>query len=378
LRFAFRRVSRPLSRARRAWRARLIIAALGGAILAGTAAILGVAQAQPVTIAIDGEAYPTRTRATTVAETLRDVGVVISAGDQIAPPPHTLIQRDMIIRVERAHAVRLVIDGRARVVYTALTQPAAILTEANVTVRDPDRVVIDGTETTIDALARWTVPVSTISIRHAFRLGIDDGMRGYTIQTTAETVGAALFDAGITLYLADRVTPALDTPLPLPNQGRVQIERAIPIQIAADGATTRTRVVGGSVGAALAEAGIALVGLDTVTPPEDAPLTDQLLIRVVRVREELQTRLVTLPFATIYQPDAARAAGERAILDAGRVGMGRAHVRVRYEDGLIAAQVAEQLETIRAPQDRVIAYGVDDAPAVRPSAPMGALEGVIP
>ncbi len=341
----------------------MLAGVVSGALMAGAAALLALAQSKPLTVAINGEAYPARTRAATVGDVLRELAVVVGDGDQIAPAPGSPITSDMIIRVERARAVRLIVDGRAQIVQTALSHPAEILDRARVSVAPNDRIVLDGTLADVDMLARWPVPVGVIQVRHAIRLPIDDAGRRSSIETTADTVGDALFAAGITLYLADVVTPGLNTPIPLTDGVRVRIERATPVQIAADGVQTRTRVAGVTVGDALADAGIALVGLDRVSPAEAVRLNADMSIRVVRVREEIGMRIVDVPFATLYEPDTARAAGERYTAVEGQLGIGRVQIRVRYEDGIAVSERVEVTTLLLPPQDRLIRYGVyaDDA-----------------
>jgi len=71
---------------------------------------------------------------------------------------------------------------------------------------------------------------------------------------------------------------------------RVYIERSLPVSIGADGQTLRTRTQRSTVGEALAQEGVALVGQDYSLPAPDTPLSTDMAIRVVRVREEIKNR----------------------------------------------------------------------------------------
>ena len=88
-------------------------------------------------------------------------------------------------------------------------------------------------------------------------------------------VAEALLAQDISLYLGDRVTPSLGSRV-LPDM-RVYIERSLPVSIGADGQTLRTRTQRPTVGEALAQEGIALVGQDYSLPAPDTPLSAGLL-----------------------------------------------------------------------------------------------------
>ena len=83
------------------------------------------------------------------------------------------------------------------------------------------------------------------------------------LRTHQDTVGALLLDAGLTLYPEDRVTPsALDTPLE--PELVVQVERACPVVISADGHTVLFRTHATSVEQVLLEAHVSLGPHDEV------------------------------------------------------------------------------------------------------------------
>jgi len=77
-----------------------------------------------------------------------------------------------------------------------------------------------------------------------------------TLHTTAATIGEALREAGMTVYLADKVSPDLGTPA---NDGQVvSLEPAVPLTILADGRHLHTRTHRKTVAEALAEVGVPL------------------------------------------------------------------------------------------------------------------------
>lgn len=356
LRYMLRRSKSP--RPRR-WRALMLGGLIGAAI--GGAALLSWTQSKPVTIIVDGNAHPARTRAETVGDMLRELNIGVTPSDRVTPELAAPIAADMIVRVERARAVALTVDGTLRSIWTPDTNPADILSAAGVALDSGDRVILDGTHSRLEDLSRWPVPVAAIQVRHAVSLQVDDDGALQTIQTTADTIGEALFEAGITLYLADRVTPPLSSRIPADTDSlMVRIRRAIPLTISVDGRQVQARIrplANVTVADALADAGIALIGLDMVVPDESTPITPGMNIRVIRVRDEIQIEQRQVPFATRYQATSALPIGERLLRREGEPGVQSVRWRIRYEDDVIAAQTLESVTLLRAPVDRLVLYG---------------------
>jgi uncharacterized protein YabE (DUF348 family) len=275
----------------------------------------------------------------------------------VSPALDTPLTAEMVVRVERARNVFLTVDGATTPLWTPLTNPADILASAGVRVGAGDRVVIDGTTTHIDQLAQWPVPASAIDVRHAVTLRIHDEGSERTIQTTSATVGEALFDAGITLYLTDTSTPDLNTGLT--HNLDVTITRARPVEIFADGATIETRSRGNTVAAALVDAGVTLVGMDYAIPAESTPLRPGMTIRVIRVREDVEAQQQPLDFETVYQADSTLELDTQAVTQQGQPGIQETRIRVRYENGIAVARSSEETVIVQAPVNRVIGYGTN-------------------
>jgi len=250
-----------------------------------------------VTVVADGQARQFETHSDTVAGLLKLANVSLNDGDRVLPAADSTLEADMMVRVDRARSVFVTVDGQTTPLWTPLTNPADILASAGVNLTPTDRILIDGTASSIDQLAQWPVPVSAIEVRHAITIRIHDAGSTRAIQTTSSTIGEALFEAGITLYLTDSTTPDLNTPLT--HSIDVTIMRAQPIEILADGSTINTRTRGSTVADAVSDAGVALVGMDYAIPAESTPLQPRISIRVIRVHEEIEATQQPLPFNTV-------------------------------------------------------------------------------
>jgi uncharacterized protein YabE (DUF348 family) len=310
-----------------------------------------------VTLVIGTAEYPITSSARTVQDLLQETGVTLSQGDEIAPPLNTPLINSMIIRITPAHDVILTVDGQIQFLRTTKTNPAEILNEVSLSLNPTDIILIDGTQVHIDDLAVWTLPVRRLDIRRAASISVHDNGVTSAVQSTELTVGDALFAAGVTLYLSDVVSPALNTPLV--DGLEVVIQRAVPVTIVADGVTLETRTHGTTVADALAQAGVILVGLDYTIPSEDSALQPGTRVRVIRVTEEVLTQQETLTFDTIFQADSTLELDQQNVTQVGQAGLRQISTRVRYENGAEISRTVEADTIVREPVNGVISYGTN-------------------
>jgi uncharacterized protein YabE (DUF348 family) len=333
----------------------VLLAVIG--VIAFVLLVANLLQTTPVTVVLDGEAAQYDTRALTVADLVDDLGIALGAYDQIDPAPENRVEAGLVLHINRARAISLTVDGFTTALWTPLTNPAEILQSADIRVSDQDRILIDGTQVNATELSRWSLPVTRLSVRHALPLHINDMEGRQTIQTTGETVGDAMFEAGIPLFLADSVSIDLNTPITANLE--VEIQRAFPVTITIDGATIETRTQGETIADALADAGVALMGLDHTVPHEDDLLQPDINVRVVRVKEEVMTETQPIPVETVYQADSTLELDHQFVVQEGQSGLQRTITRVRYEDGVEVSRTTDDVAIIRPLMNRVIAYGTN-------------------
>ena len=353
---------RPAKPAQTLWPLSILLL-LGGmvfliVVLAGILLVLPFFNAEKnVTVIVNGQATATRTGAGSVAALLSDLKIPVHEGDSVSPTLTSPITDNLTVQITRARSVTLTIDGQSQVYRTQLANPAAILESLGVMVGRSDQLVVDGSPADPARLADWPVPVTQISLRRTLPVEVVDGSQTIQLQTTSQTVGEALFDAGITLYVADEVMPDLNAPVSAGMQ--VVIERAQPLYIIADGTTVETRARGSVVADALVEAGIALVGQDYTIPDEQTPLLPGMRIRVIRVTDEIVTEEETQPFETVMQADANLELDQRQEIQIGQERVVRTSIRVRYENGIEISREPVESVVVQEGRDRVIAYGTN-------------------
>lgn len=181
----------------------------------------------------------------------------------------------------------------------------------------------------------------------------EDGLATSTT-SAASTIGEALTQKGIVLGRGDYVFP--DRASPLTAGTHIYIYHANDVSLVVDGQTAQTRTRQATVAGLLSEAGITLAPDDRVEPPPDTPLTKDTTVRVVRVREGIDTVEETIPRETVYQDDPYMDQGEYTVLEPGADGLIRRSYRVMYEDGQeMARELLDESET--PSQTEVVARG---------------------
>jgi len=310
-----------------------------------------------ITLAMGSEVQTIQTSATTIADLLDEEAIELGSNDAISHQSIDPIIDGMTVTINRARDVTLMINGIQQTVQTPFEYPLDILDTAGVTLSASDEIWVDGTRATLETLPMWTVPVTTIEIRQAITLTImDDGIETI-ISTTADTIGDALFDEGITLYLSDIISPPADTAITQDMQ--ISIDRAMPIQLIVDGVTVEARTNVSTVDDVLTEMNAPLFGLDYAVPAGDTPVTENMTIEIIRVTEEIVTSTESIPYDVIYQADASMNLDQRATTQTGQNGTQETHTRIRYENGIEVSRSVDTTEQTVSPLNEIISYGTN-------------------
>jgi uncharacterized protein YabE (DUF348 family) len=327
---------------------------LPASLVAAGLLLAGLYFSRPVTIWVDGAALRVRGPLVRVGDALRQAGVGVSPDDRLSPTANQLIPASGAIVLERARPVSIWTDGLPLTFNSPERIPANLLARVDIRLFPGDQLLVNGR--TIDALQ--ALPRSDrlyLQFRPARALNVVVNGAEQAMYSPAETLGEALWASGWALQPGDRVSQALDTPL---SDGlRVEIMRAQRVRIQVERQEVVTRTAAGTVGGALAEAGLALQGLDFSQPAESSPLPADGNIRVTRVREELVFKQTTVPFKSTYSADPNLELDQRSVLVPGKLGVKVSRERVRLEDGKEVSRQAEGEWVASEPQDQVLGYG---------------------
>jgi uncharacterized protein YabE (DUF348 family) len=245
-------------------------------------------------------------------------------------------------------------SGKSYAVAAAPSSPSELFVRAGLILGPNDIALFNGMPARLDEALPDPLRGS-LQLRRAVTITLQtpDGTR--TIQSTAWTVGEALQEAGLALNASDRVEPPADTPLTTPIT--VSYAPASRITIHLKDGSLEVRSAAASVGEALAEAGIPVVGLDYSQPAVDQPLPADGQVRVVHVSEALVLAQKPIAFENEFQASAEVPIDQQQVLNPGQTGLSVSRVRIRYEDGQEIARQTESETLVRPPQNRVVGYG---------------------
>ena len=238
--------------------------------------------------------------------------------------------------------------------------PAALLNQAGITLNPRDRILLNGLP--ISPGQPITTYPATLQIRGATSLTITTPEGEKQIQSSAFTIGEALQEASIWLRAGDKVTLPLNFPIRRAENGEVStspvsILPSSDLAIRSSGITTQILSSAQTVGEALVEAGIPLIGLDYSLPAENEPLPADGQIRVVRVTESMQLTQKPIPFESELQASADVPLDQTQILQPGQPGLTVQRIRIRYEDGQEISRIIEDETLVRPPETRLMGYG---------------------
>ncbi|MDD2920930.1 MAG: G5 domain-containing protein [Anaerolineales bacterium] len=248
-----------------------------------------------------------------------------------------------------------IIDGEnIRALQTSERAPLALLAQAGIAPQPNDRVLFNGRAFPIDQ-ALPNAKTIQLQLRRAVTLTLVTPQGQEDFQTSALTVGEALSEVGLNLAKNDLLDPPAETPIT--QSLTVTYSPARALTILADGKIINAYSSARTVGGALTEAGIPLVGADSSSPSENDALPTDGKISVVRIYETTSVALETIPFTTERIEDANIPFGQEEIIQAGVNGTAMIRTRIRYEDGKEASRATENKTVMREPQKQIVKGG---------------------
>ena len=231
---------------------------------------------------------------------------------------------------------------------------ATLLAQAGITLDPKDRVLFNGLP------GFFEEPITEypliLQIRRAVPVTISTPDEQQQFRSSAFTVGEALQEAGIQVSVSDKIDPPLNFSIsnsPL----TIYYSPSRDLIITASGKPLQVRSSAQTVGEALAEAGIPLIGLDYSLPDQNEVLPSDGQVQVVRVSESVVLAQKPIPFENELQASADVPLDQTQILQPGENGLAVRRVRIRYEDGEEISRVTEDETMVRPPKTRILAYG---------------------
>ena len=362
-----------------------VFAVLAGAGLLAALAWGYMATATHVTVAVDGMTASVLTHQSVVSDLLAEMELELAPEDRLAPAASTPLSPGLAIAIRHARPVLVHVDGRSHPVLTHATTVGAVLSEAGVAAGKHDPINLESASATfetvlpeVDIIKKRNFPglpnvypwrgarldPLLIDLQRAVPLQVrtrrSDGsgdQEQATIWTTSTTVGEALKQEGLVIYEGDLVQPALGTPLIVGLT--VTIDRSKPVELSTATHSLKIRTRGATVADLLAEQGLVLVGLDRVEPALSTPLTDDLAVRVTRVRQAYEIEEEVTPFTAVWEPDPELEIDNQRLDQEGVNGITRHRYRIVLEDSQPITRTLEDTWLAQTPVTKVLKYGAN-------------------
>jgi len=195
------------------------------------------------------------------------------------------------------------------------------------------KVFVSVTVATIAVVCLFTAMVYGTQLKRGAIVA--DGNR-IEFVTTKSTVADVLAENGVRLGEHDDVSLPLQAEI---KDGiELEIERAFPVRIQADGNTAEIYTTEANVREAIAKAGIRLGPLDKVEPPLTASLSAEAEVKIVRVERVVEETEHPLPFETVKKEDEALPKGKQKVVQQGKEGVLVKQIEKVYEDGVLVSE----------------------------------------
>jgi uncharacterized protein YabE (DUF348 family) len=312
---------------------------------------------RPIPLLLDQHPLTILSNQTTVAGVLNDAAIALAPEDIVFPALDAPIPDNQPIAVRLARALQIQADGDT---FARRTQSKTIddaLRQVGITLKPGDRVLADGlTVEPTQPIARTNGdPPLNIVVQRAVPIQINDNGAVTTLYTTAPTLGEALRQAGLIVYLGDYVTPDLGTPVAPGWQVYIRRSRAATINV--DNRTIRTRTRGETIANLLVQEGIELKDKDYTLPAATDPVRDGITVQVIRVREEFNTESEYIAYETVWQPDPTMEIDQRQVTQKGVEGVKKRTIRILYENGREIKRSVDREWIEAAPVTQIYSYG---------------------
>lgn len=254
--------------------------------------------------------------------------------------------------------ITIVDDENVVIVRSNRANLAETLTQAGFVLAPEDRLLVNGI--VVERNSVLPAAASTvIQIRRAATIALSTPQGRQTLRTSAFTAGEALQNAGLQFRIGDAVSVPLQTPISVIQAATAPISfvSAQRLAVAMNGKTTQITSSAQTIGSALAEAGMPLLGNDYSLPPENERLPADGQINITHVNETILLAQKPIPFENEAIQSAEVPLDQTQILQPGKTGLALQRVRIRYENNVEVARIVEDEAVIHPPQNRILGYG---------------------
>ncbi|MGW5241968.1 transglycosylase family protein [Monashia sp. NPDC004114] len=254
-------------------------------------------------------------------------------------------------------AVNLSVDGQTTATHVFGSTVGDLLDSQGITVKQGDVVV--------PAVASSLSDGETVTVKYARTLNLTVDGKTRSVRTTETTVDGALLALGLR---GDGARLSVSRSQTIGRQGlSVTIVTPKAVSVTVDGKTTSRTVVAATTGEALKQFGVRLGTADKVSPAVATPLVAGAKIVVQRVQTKDATQTSRIAYGTTKRPTADLYTGQTKVLRAGVYGSRTVVVRSTIVNGKVTSTKTVSSKVTKAPVNRILAVGTKQRPAPAPS-----------
>lgn len=242
--------------------------------------------------------------------------------------------------------VEIQIDNDSFVVTTNETEPIEILSQANITLADSDKL-------DISAFTGSEGSVIRIDKLNNVNIEFDGAINSYSVY--ADTVGEALNELGISSDGKLKANYELTDSI---KDGMViTLQSAKSVTLTVDNTSTKHAVYQGTVNDLLTLAGISLGADDYTEPSLNTELKDNMAVTVYRVEYKTVEKKENISFKTKKQNDSSMNIGTEKILTKGVNGVDEVSYVFKYVNGKEDGKTELSRKTVKEPVNQVVNVG---------------------
>lgn len=248
--------------------------------------------------------------------------------------------------------VTLNVDGKVSSVQTFGGTVGQVVKGAKVELQPSDRV-----SPSVDSHVQ-DGSVINVNLAKAVKVSLDGAER--TISTTSPTVEGLVTELGVAS--ASQVSVPKDAQLSV-SGSFVAISTPKTVSVVADGKATKTTTTAANVSQVLGDAGIALGASDRTSQPGNAPVVNDMVIKVSRV-DVSKTADTTepVPFGTLSTESAELFKGEKTVTQAGVAGTTNKSFKLVLVDGREASRTLVSQSVTAEPVTEKVTVGTKEKP----------------
>ena len=251
--------------------------------------------------------------------------------------------------------VTLNVDGKVSSVQTFGGTVGQVVKGANLELQASDRVTPAADSHVQDG------SVINVNLAKAVKVSLDGAER--TINTTSPTVEGLVTELGVAS--ASELSVPKDAQLSV-SGSFVSISTPKTVSIVADGKAAKTTTTAADVSQLLADAGITLGASDRVSQPGNAPVVNDMVIKVSRVDvSKTAEETAAVPFETLTTEDAAMTKGEKKVTQPGVAGSINKSFKLVLVDGREASRTLVAQSVSTQPVTEKVTVGTKPKPAAQ-------------